>query len=62
MLRSEYGVAAELKEENIRRTKWRPADRRTGGRMKMKEVKQEDASIIGTGFRSEERGVGDECG
>ena len=36
-----------LKEENIRDMKWRPADRRTGGRakrIKTKTVKQEDAS------------------
>ena len=34
MLRSGCGAAAETKEENIRETKWRPADRRTGGRAK----------------------------
>ena len=45
--------------------KWRPADRRTGGRAKRirtRKVKQEDASIIGTGFRLRERGARDECG
>ena len=65
MLRSECGAAADSKEENIREIKWRPADRRTSGRakrIKMEKVKQEDVSIIGTGFRLEERGVRDECG
>ena len=32
MLRNECGTAAESKGENIRGAKWRPADRRTGGR------------------------------
>ena len=65
MLRSGCGAAAESKEENIRGTKWRPADRRTGGRAKRirtKRVKQEDVSIIGTDRVLEVRGVGDECG
>ena len=65
MLRSRCGAAAETKEENIRGTKWRPVDRRTGGRakrIKMRKVKQEDVSIIETGFRLGEMGVGDECG
>ena len=57
MLRSECGAAAESKEESIRRTKWRPADRRTGGRAKRirtRKVKQKDASVIGTGFHLRE--------
>ena len=29
---------------------------------KTRKVKQEDASIVGTGFNSEERRVGGECG
>ena len=65
MLRSECGAAAESKEENIRGTKWRPADRKTSGRaerIKTRMVKQEDASNIGTGFVLGERGVGDERG
>ena len=65
MLRSECRTAAEPKEENIRETKWRPADRRAGGRVeqiKTRKVKQEDVSNIGTGSHLEERGVRDECG
>ena len=65
VLRSECGAAAETKEENIRDVKWRPADRRTGGRaerIRTRKVKQEDASITGTGRTSEVCGVGDECG
>ena len=65
MLRSSCGVAAETKGENIRNMKWRPADRRAGGRakrIKKKEVKQEDASNNGTEFRLREQGVGDKCG
>ena len=55
----------ESKEESIRGTKWRPVDRRTGGRAKRirtKGVKQEDISIIGMDRVSEVRGVGDKCG
>ena len=65
MLRSGCGAAAETKEENIRCLKWRPADRRTGGRakwIKTRKVKQEDVSIIGTEFRLGKCGVWDECG
>ena len=65
MLCSECGAAAETKEENIRDMKWRPAGRRTDGRarrIKMKTVKQEDASINGPGRVLEVRGIGDECG
>ena len=52
MLRSGCGAAAESKGENIRDMKWRPADRRTGGRAKRirtRKVKQEDASKYGNG-------------
>ena len=55
----------DLKEESIRDIKWRPAGRRTGGRTKRsrkKEVKQEDVSKNGMGFRLRGRGVWDECG
>ena len=65
MLRSGCGAAAESKEENIRRTKWRPVDRRTGGRakrIKTRQVKQEDVSIIGTGLRLGVCGFWDKCG
>ena len=51
VLRSGCGAAAETKRESIRDMKWRPADRRTGGRAKqirMKRVKQEGVSIRGT--------------
>ena len=37
-----------------------PVEERNGSRMR--KVKQEDASIIGTGFRLMERGVWDKCG
>ena len=56
---------AEPKEENIRETKWRPADRRAGGRVKRiktRKVRQEDISDIGTGSCLEEQGVRDKCG
>ena len=56
VLRSECGAAAESKAENIREIKWRPADRRTGGRakrIKTRKVKQEGVSIIGTEFHQE---------
>ena len=62
MLRSECEAAAESKEENIREIKWRPADRRTGGRakqIKTRKVKQEDVSICRNGVpfrRTEVRG------
>ena len=37
-----------------------PVEERNGS--KTRKVKQEDVSIIGTGYRLGERGVGDECG
>ena len=55
----------ESKEESIQYMKWRPAGRRTGGRVKWiktRKVKQEDAFKNGTEFCLRERGVGDECG
>ena len=58
-------ATAESKEESIRDMKWRPADRRTGGRakqIKTRKVKQEGASNNGMVFRLNGRGVGDECG
>ena len=65
MLHSGCGAAAETKRESIRDMKWRPADRRAGGRVngsRRKKVKQEDASNIGTDRVSEVRDIGDECG
>ena len=47
MLRSECGAAAESKEENIRGTKGRPADQRTGGRAeRIKDEKGETGRRI----------------
>ena len=65
MLRNGCGVAAESEEENIRGTEWRPADRRSGGRAKqirVRKVKQEDVSKVGTEFRLGECGVNNKCG
>ena len=65
VLRSGCGAAAETKEENIRDVKWRPADRRAGGRakwIKTEKVKQEDASKNGMEFHLREQGIWDECG
>ena len=65
MLRSGCGAAAESKEENIRDMKWRPVDRRTGGRaerIRTRKVKQEDVSEIGTDRVLEVRDIGDGCG
>ena len=47
VLRSGCGAAAESKRKTYERLKWRPVDRRTGGRakrIKTRMVKQEDAS------------------
>ena len=65
VLCSECGAAAETKEENIRGTKWRPADQRTGGRAKrIKDEKGETRrrNYYWNGVLSGGREVGDECG
>ena len=41
VLCNECGAAADSKEENIQGTKWRPADRRTGGRADRIETRKE---------------------